>query len=46
MKTDMEKEDWPTAEQKQKCVAQAKALRKQAAEGGLRFEAYLLLAVG
>lgn len=41
MKTDMEKEDWPTAEQKQKCVAQAKALRKQAAEGGLRFEAYL-----
>jgi antitoxin ParD1/3/4 len=41
MKTDMEKEAWPTAEQKQKCVAQAKALRKQAAEGGLRFEAYL-----
>jgi Arc/MetJ-type ribon-helix-helix transcriptional regulator len=41
MKTDMEKEDWPTVEQKQKCVAQAKALRKQGAEGGLRFEAYL-----
>jgi len=32
---------WPTAELKQQCVAQAKALRKQAAEGGLRFEAYL-----
>jgi antitoxin ParD1/3/4 len=37
----MEKEAWPTAEQKHKSVAQAKALRKQAAEGGLRFEAYL-----
>jgi antitoxin ParD1/3/4 len=32
---------WPTVEQKEACVAQAKALRKQAAEGGLRFEAYL-----
>ena len=32
---------WPTAELKGACVAQAKALRKQAAEGGLRFEAYL-----
>ncbi|MGH8323820.1 MAG: hypothetical protein ACRETD_08500, partial [Steroidobacteraceae bacterium] len=39
--TDMEREIWPTAEQKQHCVAQAKALRKQAMEGGLRFEAYL-----
>jgi len=39
--TDTENEIWPTAEHKAKCVAQAKALRKQAAEGGLRFEAYL-----
>jgi hypothetical protein len=37
----MAEEIWPTAEQKEACVAQAKALRKQAAEGGLRFEAYL-----
>jgi hypothetical protein len=37
----MAEEIWPTAEQKAACVAQAKALRKQAAEGGLRFEAYL-----
>jgi antitoxin ParD1/3/4 len=39
--TDRENEVWPPAELKQKCIAQAKALRKQAAEGGLRFEAYL-----
>jgi antitoxin ParD1/3/4 len=32
---------WPTPQQKEACIAQAKALRKQAAEGGLRFEAYL-----
>lgn len=38
---DMESEIWPTAEQRQKRIAQAKALRKQASEGGLRFEAYL-----
>jgi antitoxin ParD1/3/4 len=37
----MAEEIWPSAEKKQACVAQAKALRKQAAEGGLRFEAYL-----
>jgi len=37
----MEKDEWPTGEQKQKSMAQAKALRQQAAEGGLRFEAYL-----
>ena len=37
----MAEEIWPTAEQKESCVAQAQALRKQAAEGGLRFEAYL-----
>jgi len=38
--TDMEEEIWPTAEQRQQCIAQAKALRKQAATGGLRFDAY------
>src|ERR1700679_866098 len=37
----MAEEIWPTAEHKESCVAQAKALRNQAAEGGLRFEAYL-----
>jgi antitoxin ParD1/3/4 len=37
----MAEEIWPTAEHKESCVAQAQALRKQAAEGGLRFEAYL-----
>jgi len=37
----MAEEIWPTAEHKESCVAQARALRKQAAEGGLRFEAYL-----
>jgi antitoxin ParD1/3/4 len=37
----MAEEIWPPAELKEKCAAQAKALRKQAAEGGLRFEAYL-----
>jgi Arc/MetJ-type ribon-helix-helix transcriptional regulator len=37
----VEKDEWPTGEQKQKSMAQAKALRQQAAEGGLRFEAYL-----
>jgi antitoxin ParD1/3/4 len=34
-------EVWPTVEDKERCVAQAKALRNQAAEGGLCFEAYL-----
>jgi antitoxin ParD1/3/4 len=33
--------DWPSAEDKAKSVAQAQALRQQAQEGGLRFEAYL-----
>jgi len=37
----MAEEKWPTPEQKEACIAQAKALRKQAAEGGLRFDAYL-----
>lgn len=34
-------EEWPAGEQKQKSMAQAKALRQQADEGGLRFDAYL-----
>jgi antitoxin ParD1/3/4 len=37
----MAEDIWPTPQQKEACIAQAKALRKQAAEGGLRFEAYL-----
>ena len=32
---------WPSAEAKAKSIAQAKTLRRQAAEGGLRFNAYL-----
>ena len=34
-------EGWPTAEEKARNIAQAKALREQARQGGLRFEAYL-----
>jgi hypothetical protein len=34
-------DDWRTAEEKAKDVAQARALRKQARKGGLRFDAYL-----
>jgi antitoxin ParD1/3/4 len=34
-------EGWPSAELKVRSVAQAKALRKQAKKGGLRFDAYL-----
>ena len=37
----MAEEIWPTAEQREPCIAQAQALRKRAAKGGLRFEAYL-----
>jgi antitoxin ParD1/3/4 len=37
----MKKDEWFTAEEKQKSIAQAKSLRQQAAEGGLRFDAYL-----
>jgi hypothetical protein len=33
--------DWRTAEEKAADIAQAKALREQAGNGGLRFEAYL-----
>jgi antitoxin ParD1/3/4 len=32
---------WPTADEKAKNIAQAKALREQAQKGGLRFEAYV-----
>ena len=32
---------WPSAEEKAKSIAQAKALRAQAEKGGLRFSAYL-----
>ena|SRR5271154_6135076 len=32
---------WPTAEEKAKNIAQAKALKEKAQKGGLRFEAYL-----
>lgn len=34
-------DDWRTAEEKARDVAQAKALRELARNGGLRFEAYL-----
>ncbi len=34
-------DEWPGAEEKAKSVAQAKALRAQAEQGGLRFSAYL-----
>jgi antitoxin ParD1/3/4 len=39
--TTKEQECWPSAEEKARSVAQAKALREQAKKGGLRFEAYL-----
>jgi antitoxin ParD1/3/4 len=32
---------WPTADEKAKNIAQAKALKEQAQKGGLRFEAYV-----
>ena len=32
---------WPTAEMRASSIAQANALRQQAKQGGLRFEAYL-----
>jgi antitoxin ParD1/3/4 len=34
-------DEWPSAEEKAKGAAQAKALRTQAEKGGLRFSAYL-----
>jgi hypothetical protein len=34
-------DEWPSAEEKAKTIAQAKALRVQAEKGGLRFDAYL-----
>jgi antitoxin ParD1/3/4 len=39
--TEDEDDTWPTAEEKARNIAQAKALREQARKGGLRFEAYL-----
>jgi len=39
--TEDEQSDWRTAEQSASDIAQAKALRQQASQGGLRFEAYL-----
>jgi len=33
--------DWRTAEERASDIAQAEALRQQASQGGLRFEAYL-----
>src|ERR1700679_4368268 len=35
------KDEWPSAEEKAKSIAHAKALRAQAEKGGLRFSAYL-----
>jgi hypothetical protein len=35
------KDEWPSAEEKAKNIAQAKALRVQAEKGGLRFSTYL-----
>jgi antitoxin ParD1/3/4 len=34
-------DEWPSAEEKAKSIAHAKALRAQAEKGGLRFSAYL-----
>jgi hypothetical protein len=39
--TTREQACWPSAEEKARSVAQAKALREQAKKGGLSFEAYL-----
>jgi hypothetical protein len=33
--------DWRTPEDRERDIAQAKALREQASEGGLRFEVFL-----
>lgn len=41
MEKQEQQSDWPSAEAKAKSIDQAKALRKQAKKGGLRFEAYL-----
>jgi hypothetical protein len=40
-RNDAMSDDWRTAEEKARDVAQAKALRELARNGGLRFEAYL-----
>ncbi len=39
--TEGKQHDWRTGEERASDVAQAKALREQAAKGGLRFEVYL-----
>ena len=41
MEQNEQENDWPSAEMKASSIAQAKALREQAKQGGLRFEAYL-----
>lgn len=41
MEENEQRGNWPTNEMKASSIAQAKALRKQAKQGGLRFEAYL-----
>ncbi|MEQ1706397.1 MAG: hypothetical protein ABL867_10580 [Rickettsiales bacterium] len=40
-KEKVEQNDWLSAEEKAKRITQAKALRKKAKNGGLRFNAYL-----
>jgi antitoxin ParD1/3/4 len=39
--TEDAQDGWKTAEEKARDIAQARALREQARQGGLRFEAYL-----
>jgi antitoxin ParD1/3/4 len=41
MQQSEQENDWPSAAMKASSIAQAKALREQAKQGGLRFEAYL-----
>ena len=41
LKPKIRQKAWPFAEHKKKSIVQAKALRKQAKKGGLRFDAYL-----
>ena len=41
MTEDAQPDDWRTAAERASDIAQAKELRVQASQGGLRFEAYL-----
>lgn len=41
MESEENQDTWPDAEMEARSIAQAQALRVQAREGGLRFEAYL-----